>query len=113
MAANGMAPATASAGMHLGMGAAAGAAACASATFQQVQLRAWVALLKSCRCQSVMYMKVSDGFQHALPGAVWEYGYGVVLQVQAPMAMHGMDGLSPYGSSNMLMTSSREHSSQI
>ena len=38
MGANGMTPASASAGMHLGMGAAAGAAACASATFQQVQL---------------------------------------------------------------------------
>ncbi|KAL3130915.1 hypothetical protein ABBQ38_000242 [Trebouxia sp. C0009 RCD-2024] len=62
MGANGMAPVTASAGMHLGMRAAAGAAACASATFQQVQ---------------------------------------------APMAMHGMDGLSPYGSSSLLMSSSR------
>lgn len=41
-----MAPVTASAGMHLGMRAAAGAAACASATFQQVHLHIWVALLQ-------------------------------------------------------------------
>ena len=35
----------------------------------------------------------------------------LVLQVQAPMAMHPMDGLSPYGSSNMLMSTSREQNS--
>lgn len=104
MGASGMAPATVSAGMHLGMGAAAGAAACASATFQQVPLHKWVALLNNCRC----VVKLGDVFGHALPGAVSETSYGLVLQVQPPMAMHGMDGLSPYGSSNMLMSPSRE-----
>lgn len=38
-----------------------------------------------------------------------KFNDGMVLQVQAPMAMHGMDGMSPYGSSNMLMSSSRKY----
>lgn len=33
----------------------------------------------------------------------------LLLQVQAPMAMHAMDGMSPYGGANMLMSNSREH----
>ena len=33
----------------------------------------------------------------------------LVMQMQAPMAMHAMEGMSPYGSSNVLMSNSREY----